>query len=81
VDQGRTVRLETRAGESTAVASLKGSKPCRRRETDMPAAGFKPGEGRGPKGPGVTAVGPETERSRRGQGEAGGNPGGGPKGF
>jgi len=37
-------------------------------------------EGRGLQGPGVTAVRPETGRSRRGQGEAGGNPGGGPKG-
>ena len=39
VDQGRTVRLETRAGESTAVASLRGSKPRRRRETDKSATG------------------------------------------
>lgn len=46
----------------------------------MPAASFA-GKGQGLNGPVVTAVKPETERSRRGQGEAGGNPGGGPKGF
>ena len=38
------------------------------------------GEGRGLKGPGATAVRPETGRSRPGQGEAGRKPGGGPKG-
>ena len=74
------MRLETRAGEFTAVASLRGGKPRRRRETDRPAAPSG-GEGRGLKGPGVTAVRPETERSRPGQGEAGRKPGGGPQGF
>ena len=38
-------------------------------------------EGRGLKGPVVTAVRPETGRSSPGQGEAGRKPRGGPKGF
>ena len=78
-DQGCTVRLETRAGEFTAVARLKGStlKPEGNR---LARSQLKAGEGRGPKGPEVTAVRPETGRSRRGQGEARGIPGGGPKG-
>ena len=78
-DQGRTLRLETRAGELTATASLRAS-ARRRRETDRRAAVYLDGEARGLKGPGVVAVMLETGRSSPGQGEAGRKPGGGPKG-
>ena len=53
-------------------------KARKRGETDLPAAGVGSGEGRGLKGPEVTPVRLETGRSSPGQGEARGNPGGGP---
>ena len=81
MDRGRTVRLGKRAGEFTAVASLRGSTPKAQGNRQARSRGLVPGEGRGLKGPGVTAVRPETGRSRPGQGEAGRKPGGGPKGF
>jgi hypothetical protein len=61
------------------VARLRGSAP-KPKGNRHARSGVNPREGRGLQGPGVTAVRPETGRSRRGQGEAGGNPGGGPKG-
>ena len=41
------MRLETRAGEFTGVASLRGFEPRRRRETDRPAAGLRARRGAG----------------------------------
>ena len=52
-DQGRTFRLETRAGEFTAVASLRG-KTRKQRETNTRAT--RKSQAQGLKGPGVTAV-------------------------
>ncbi len=79
--QGRPFRLETRAGEFPPVASLRGFKPRRRRETEKPVAGREAREGLGLNGPVVTGGRPETGRSSPGQGEAGRKPRGGPKGF
>lgn len=73
-------RLETRAGEFTAVASLK-VEAWRRRETNMHTASLWVGEVRSLKGLGVTAVRLETGRSSLGQGEARRKPGGGPNGY
>ena len=47
LDQGRTVRLETRAGEFTAVASLRGSTP--KAQGNRQARSPLRGEGRGPQ--------------------------------
>ncbi|MEM2287193.1 MAG: hypothetical protein QXS51_05345 [Thermoproteota archaeon] len=62
------------------MASLRGFKPRRRRETDFahnPVRGWRRGV---LKAPLVMAVILETERSSPGQGEARRKPGGGPKG-
>ena len=62
MDQGHTVRFETRAGECRAVARLRAESPKPERKR-KPAAGFKPGEGLGMKVPVVTALRPEAGRS------------------
>jgi hypothetical protein len=77
-DRGRAFRLETRAGEFMAVARLRGSAP-KPKGNRHARSGVNPREERGLQGPGVTAVRPETGRTRRGQRESAGNPAGGPK--
>lgn len=77
-DRRPAVRVETRAREFTAVARLRGLRPGAVGKPTCPQHFMC--EGRGPKGPGVTAVRPEAGRSSPGQGEATLTSGGGPKG-
>jgi|YelNatPaOPRAMG01_1025707.scaffolds.fasta_scaffold02069_1 hypothetical protein len=67
LDWGCPVRLETRAGEFTGVASLR-AEARRRSESECPAASAR---GLPLKGGLVTPVRPEAGRSTPGQGEAG----------
>ena len=76
--QGGAFRLETRAREFAVVASLRVLNP-KAKGNRVPAVLLED-EGKGLKGPLVTAVRLETGRSCPDQDEAGRKPGGGPKG-